>query len=282
VPYTVKSISPASGPSQGGTDVIVQGRGFIEGATDLPRCRFGTPANYIIVDADILSYNRLACTTPEGLHPISPSKFPSDIPFSIALTSDAFDPWTETSHKFRLYQQPRFDTIVPTSVNVGEITEVVISIDPQPDPDLPEDHENIFFEPLPSNMQNHVAKEGEEEESNEPTLAHFSQIKCTFGRFGETAAVFIDEYHLKCTTPSVPDDPEDIYMEEIEFSVTMNGFDYDLNPENKRVFTFVGTGSPTGLLHIVILILLSGLLIAACAIAAQRYFESRPGADNQY
>ena len=34
VPYTVKSISPASGPSQGGTDVIVQGRGFIEGATD--------------------------------------------------------------------------------------------------------------------------------------------------------------------------------------------------------------------------------------------------------
>ena len=213
---------------------------------------------------------------------MAPAKFPSDIPFSIALTSDAFDPWTETSHKFRLYQQPRFDTIVPTSVNVGEITEVVISIDPQPDPDLPEDHENIFFEPLPSNMQNHVAKEGEEEESNEPTLAHFSQIKCTFGRFGETAAVFIDEYHLKCTTPSVPDDPEDIYMEEIEFSVTMNGFDYDLNPENKRVFTFVGTGSPTGLLHIVILILLSGLLIAACAIAAQRYFESRPGADNQY
>ena len=81
---------------------------------------------------------------------MSPSKFPSDIPFSIALTSDAFDPWTETSHKFRLYQQPHFDTILPTTVNVGEITEVVITI--AQDPDLPEDHENIFFEPLPSNM----------------------------------------------------------------------------------------------------------------------------------
>ena len=69
-------------------------------------------------------------------------------------------------------------------------------------------------------------------------------------------------------------------MEEVEFSVTMNGFDYDLNPENKRPFTFVGTGSPTGLLPIVILILLSGLLIAACAVAAQKWFEANSQNNN--
>ena len=238
---------------------------------DQPRCRFGTPANYIIVEADILSYNRMACVTPEGLHPLSPSKFPSDIPFSIALTSDAFDPWTETSHKFRLYMQPKFDSILPVSVNVGEITEVLITIDEKE----PADHENIFFEPLPPNLQ--TTNSHKEDGEVEPSLAHFSMVKCTFGRFGETAAIIVDQNHLKCTTPSVPDDPADIYMEEVEFSVTMNGFDYDITPEGKRTFTFIGTGQPMGLLPFVILIILTGVLIAACVVFAQKYFEARGG-----
>jgi len=65
VPYSVNQIYPMSGPATGGTDVIIHGRGFLE--SDNPRCRFGTPANYVIVDADILSYTRMACRTPEGL-----------------------------------------------------------------------------------------------------------------------------------------------------------------------------------------------------------------------
>merc|ERR1712032_28878 len=139
----------------------------------------------------------------------------------------------------------------------GEITEVLITIDEKDPPD----HENIFFEPLPPNLQStNSFKEGEGE--IEPSLANFSMVKCTFGRFGETAAIIIDQNHLKCTTPSVPDDPADIYMEEVEFSVTMNGFDYDA--------TIEGTGQPMGLLPIVILILLAGALIAACAIFAQK------------
>jgi len=57
-----------SGPVTGGTDVIVSGRGFVESDNSLPRCRFGTPQNYVVVEADILSYNRIACRTPdEGL-----------------------------------------------------------------------------------------------------------------------------------------------------------------------------------------------------------------------
>lgn len=66
----------------------------------------------------------------------------------------------------------------------------------------------------------------------------------------------------------MPDDPADIYMEEVEFSITMNGFDYDATVEGKRPFTFIGTGSPMGLLPIVIFILLLGLLIAACVVFA--------------
>ena len=200
---------------------------------------------------------------------MAPSKFPSDIPFSIALTSDAFDPWTETSHKFRLYMQPQFDSITPTSVNVGEITEVLITIDEKDPPD----YENIFFEPMPPNLQSTNSFKDDEGEL-EPSLANFSMVKCTFGRFGETAAVIIDQNHLKCTTPSVPDDPADIYMEEVEFSITMNGFDYDTTSESgKRPFTFVGTGQPMGLLPIVILILLIGALIAACVVFANAAFD---------
>merc|ERR1712083_506457 len=127
--------------------------------------------------------------------------------------------------------------------------------------------------PLPSNAQGTNSFEGEEGEL-EPSLANFSMVKCTFGRFGETAAVIIDQNHLKCTTPSVPDDPADIYMEEIEFSVTMNGFDYDTTGvSGKRPFTFVGTGQPMGLLPFVILILLIGLLIAAIVVFVGQAFN---------
>lgn len=218
----------------------------------------------------------MACVSPEGLHPIAPSRFPADIPFSVALTSDAFDPWTETSHKFRLYMQPKFDTITPETINVGEITEVLVTIN---DPELGRllaaqiEDENVFFEPLPSAASSiNTSSDGMEGEF-EPSLANFSMVKCSFGRFGETAAVIIDPHHLKCTTPSVPDDPADIYMEEIEFSITMNGFDYDLTSEGKRKFTFVGTGQPMGLLPIVIMILLFGVLIAAFVFCVQNSFD---------
>lgn len=76
--------------------MIIQGRGFVESdnGTDIPRCRFGTPSNYVIVDADILSYTRMACRTPEGVSSTKPVSWPADVPFSLALTSDTYEPWT--------------------------------------------------------------------------------------------------------------------------------------------------------------------------------------------
>ena len=108
VPYSVSQVFPQSGPSIGGTDVLITGRGFVESdsGNDNPRCRFGTPANYVIVEADILSYTRMACRTPEGVAATAPALWPADVPFSVALTSDSFEPWTQTSHKFRFYEQP--------------------------------------------------------------------------------------------------------------------------------------------------------------------------------
>lgn len=94
-PYGMNNIYPNSGPTSGVTDVIVEGKGFqyvshltaadlsdeeLEGQNRLDenevlteqlandyanaRCRFGTPANYAIVDAQILSYERMVCRAP--------------------------------------------------------------------------------------------------------------------------------------------------------------------------------------------------------------------------
>ena len=125
------------------------GRGFVESESgeDHPRCRFGTPANFVIVDADILSYNRMACRTPEGVVATSPAQWPADVPFSIAINGDSFEPWTQTSHKFRFYRQPTISRVEPEKVFVGAMKEVIVTLDE--DPERPD---NVFFEPMPVKM----------------------------------------------------------------------------------------------------------------------------------
>jgi len=54
----------------------------------------------------ILAYERLVCKAPADFKLVPPATFPEDVPFSIAITSDEYDPWTETSHKFRFYEDP--------------------------------------------------------------------------------------------------------------------------------------------------------------------------------
>jgi hypothetical protein len=51
LPYGIETIYPNGGPTTGTTEVIVQGKGFVEDEGDQPRCRFGTPANYQTVTA---------------------------------------------------------------------------------------------------------------------------------------------------------------------------------------------------------------------------------------
>ena len=56
-PYGIEKIYPNSGPVRADTTIIIQGKGFqIVDDEDgvFPRCRFGTPGNYAIVDASII------------------------------------------------------------------------------------------------------------------------------------------------------------------------------------------------------------------------------------
>ena len=80
---------------------------------------------------------------------------------------------------------------------------------------------------------------------------------------------------MKCATPSISDDPNDIYMEEISLSVAMNGLTFpDDGSDESITFTFEGTGEPMGLLPVVLFIIALGVLIAAVIFYVQKYFES--------
>ena len=54
LPYGIEQIYPNSGPTSGVTDVVIQGKGFLDEEGNTARCRFGTPSNFAIVDAQIL------------------------------------------------------------------------------------------------------------------------------------------------------------------------------------------------------------------------------------
>lgn len=99
-----------------------------------------------------------------------------------------------------------------------------------------------------------------------------NQIKCKFGRFGETLAVFVNETCIKCVTPSVLDEPEDVTRETVKFSIAVNGYDYDMET-NAFDFDFVGTGNDYGMGLTILGILLLGVLLVALIVFIQKYTQ---------
>lgn len=195
-----------------------------EGIT--PRCRFGTPANYAIVEAEILSYTRLACRTPDFL-PLTPTAaLPRDVPFSIALSADEFSPWTRTPHRFRFYEQPTLAKIDPDELEVGRIAEVYIT--------TAEGSE--FFEPMPLSP---ASENGTITTTSAPSSS-LAAMKCKFGRFGEASAIFVNSSCIKCTTPPYDESPDTIYRESVPVSVALNGQDFAEDTSTIE-FTFLGT-----------------------------------------
>ena len=75
----------------------------------------------------LLAYERLVCKTPIAYFPSIPGTFPEDVPFGIAFANEENDPWTESSHKFRFYQQPILSRCDPCEINVGTIIEVYVT-----------------------------------------------------------------------------------------------------------------------------------------------------------
>ena len=63
VPYGVMGVFPNSGPYTGNTDILITGKGF-EVENEFARCRFGIPSDYAIVEAQVLSYDKMICKSP--------------------------------------------------------------------------------------------------------------------------------------------------------------------------------------------------------------------------
>lgn len=264
-PYGIRQLSPNSGPVGGVTTVIVQGQGFSDEPGVTPRCRFGSPANYAIVEAEVLSYTRLACRSPDFL-PLTPTAaLPRDVPFSIALSSDEFDPWTKTSHVFRFYDQPILDSAHPESLEVGRIAEVYVK--------AAEGSE--FFEPMA--LQPNQEK-GTQSIASESSL---SGMRCKFGRFGDASAIYINETFIKCTTPPFDDGADSIYKEDASISVAMNGVDFNEDISIAQ-FQFLGTAPYISFVTIILLLAAIAFLGYAVAMLIEQYHKKKNNdGDNQ-
>lgn len=91
----------------------------------------------------------MVCRAPQDFTLKDAQKFPLDVPFSIAFSNDEFDPWTDTSHKFRFYENPIVAKSEPFEVEVGTISEVLVFAEEPTE----------FFDPI---MINKPITQGEE------------------------------------------------------------------------------------------------------------------------
>jgi len=128
VPYGILDLYPNSGPITGNTDVIIVGRGFNEDLQEKAQCRFGIGNHQVIVQADIIDYEKLLCRTPPGFTYPTTAELPVSVPVSISLSDkELFNPWTETPHRFVFYQAPKITGIEPEEIEIGVTKEIFLT-----------------------------------------------------------------------------------------------------------------------------------------------------------
>lgn len=238
VPYGVQGVFPTMGPYAGGTDILVTGKGFDVDA-EKPLCKFGTDADFAIVEGQVLSYDKMVCRSPAEFKLPSNADSLLTVPIGVAFNEQDFEPFTESLHRFRFYNPPNLVAVDPDEVDVGKIIEVYVFAD----------ENSEFFEPLPS---------------AEGTASQYG-IECNFGRFGNGQGMFVNRTTIKCITPSVQEDPEDIWRETVKLTVALNGQDFD-EDNSDLDFSFVGSGSTLAFWPWVLGTLLVGLLLVALVV----------------
>ena len=89
----------------------------------------------------------------------------------------------------------------PIETDVGNLTEVFIYARPGYE----------FYQPIPMNR----ADDSE------------YSITCKFGRFGTSPGILVNSTLVKCITPNIEEDPANIYREEVQLSVALNGQNFN-------------------------------------------------------
>lgn len=122
-------IYPNSGPYTGNTDILITGKGFSEELQEKAKCRFGTSSNFAIVDAEVLSYDKMICRSPPDYKVPPTADQTISVPIGISFLEEEFEPWTETVHRFRYYTQPILVRADPDEIEVGKMAEVYVFAD---------------------------------------------------------------------------------------------------------------------------------------------------------
>lgn len=244
-PYGIAQIFPNSGPSIGQTDITVIGSGFVN--SGYSKCRFGVPGEYQIVEATVLSSTKATCRSPMFQLPRG-ATYPFSVPFSIAFNKEEDQPWTQSPHRFRFYDQPVTVRSLPSESEIGRTTEVFVH--------AKEGSEFIQAVPIDGVSQDEYG------------------ITCKFGRFGKTPGVIINSTTVKCVTPSVSDNPENIFRETVPLVLAQNGQNYN-EYDSQTKYTFVGTANEGSFWPWIIALVLIFILLIVVVLCIAIYFQQQ-------
>jgi len=98
-------------------------------------------------------------------------------------------------------------------------------------------------------------------------------MRCKFGRFGESNAVFVNATTVKCTTPPTDDSPDSIYREVVKFSLAMNGQDF-MEDSSEIDFTAVGTAPYISFATVVLTLLAVAFVGLAATLATADWYHA--------
>ncbi len=215
VPYGIYDIDPYGGPIGVQTQITVTGEGFSRDGK--AKCRFGIPGSYAIMEGKVLSSQRMICTSPKHMDIPKAIGAPYAVPFSVSFMDEKvnpwtgakfaqqknaasantnasaeskFNPWTETGHVYRFYTQPIIVRINPKSAKVRQIIDVYAYASPKApfvERTSHPNHSAIAMVPMSRRIPD-------------------SGVKCSFGRFGSTPAIYLNSTTVRCVTPNIKDE----------------------------------------------------------------------------
>lgn len=196
-------------------------------------------SNYHIVDAEVIDYTKLVCRSPQADFNNFENSVSISVPFSISFGEQENKPWTQDLHRFRFYKQPILSYAVPNEISVRKKTEIYVFAD----------ESSSFLQPVPthSGVQDHHGTSG---------------VSCSFGEFGTSMGMYVNQTTILCLTPHISGSTDDYSSTTVTVGVAMNGQDF-LEETSQAEVTFVGTGSSNAFLNFVI----SALLIALLGVA---------------
>lgn len=98
-------------------------------------------------------------------------------------------------------------------------------------------------------------------------------MRCRFGRFGESNAVFVNATTVKCTTPPADDSADSLYRETTKFSLAMNGEDF-MEDASELPFTFVGTAPYISFATIILALLAVAFVGFAATLCSADWYHA--------